>query len=122
MYASLEYMLAGLPVVTTPSRGGRDAFFDADYCWTVDPDPRSIRDAVVALRDKGIPRHVVRQRTLERIEAERQRSLRQLDQVLARYGTGLEASAIWPPKGRATAIAWKPVRSHIADFHTLQQE
>jgi glycosyltransferase involved in cell wall biosynthesis len=120
MYASLEYMLADLPVVTTPSRGGRDAFFDADYCLTVDPDPRAVRDAVVALRDKGIPRHVVRRRTLERVEAERQRSLRQLDEVLARHGTGLEASAIWPPKGGATAIAWKPIRSHIADFFAFK--
>src|SRR5262245_17573775 len=120
MYASLEYMLAGLPVVTTPSRGGRDAFFDADHSWTVDPDPRAVRDAVVALRDKAIPRHVVRRRTLERVEAERQRSLRQLDRVLARHGTRLEASAIWPPKGRATAIAWKPVRSHIDDFFAFK--
>ena len=30
-YASMEYLLAGLPVVSTPSKGGRDVFFDSEY-------------------------------------------------------------------------------------------
>jgi glycosyltransferase involved in cell wall biosynthesis len=121
MYASMEYMLAGLPIVTTPSRGGRDVFFDPDYCLTVDPDPRAVRDAVIALRDKAIPRDIVRQRTLERVEAARRRSLALLDQVLARHGTGLEASAIWPPRGRAHGITYKSARSHIADFRAFKR-
>ncbi len=43
MKASMEYMLAGLPLVSTPSRGGRDHFFDPDYCIIAQPDPRAIR-------------------------------------------------------------------------------
>jgi glycosyltransferase involved in cell wall biosynthesis len=27
-YASMEYMLAGLPIVSTPSIGGREVYFD----------------------------------------------------------------------------------------------
>ena len=27
-YASIQYLLAGLPVVSTKSKGGRDVFFD----------------------------------------------------------------------------------------------
>ena len=30
-FAATEYLLCGLPVVTTPSVGGREAFFDPDY-------------------------------------------------------------------------------------------
>jgi glycosyltransferase involved in cell wall biosynthesis len=118
MYASMEYLLAGLPVVTTPSRGGRDLFFDPDFCLTVDPDPRAVRDAVAALRDRSIPRQVVRQRTLQRVEAVRQRSRDLIGAVLARHGLRLDASAIWPPRDGANSIGFKPVRSHIADFLT----
>ena len=30
MFASIEYLLCGLPIVTTPSIGGRHVFFEAD--------------------------------------------------------------------------------------------
>jgi hypothetical protein len=122
MYSSMEYMLAGLPIVTTPNRGGRDVFFHPDYCLTAAPDPREIRDAVIALRDKAIPRDIVRQRTIERVDAARRQSLILLDQVLARHGTGLEASAIWPPAGRATAIRSKSARSHMADYFAFKPD
>ena len=31
-YASMEYMLAGLPIVSTPSTGGREVYFDHEFC------------------------------------------------------------------------------------------
>ena len=50
MFASTEYLLAGLPVVTTPSRGGRDVYLDDEFCLTVPPDPRAVATAVAALK------------------------------------------------------------------------
>ena len=38
MLASIEYLLAGLPVVSTPSLGGRDHYFDDEYCLIAPPD------------------------------------------------------------------------------------
>ena len=73
MRASMEYMLAGLPIVSTPSIGGRDYFFDPDYCVIAPPDPRSIAEAVAALIARNIPRDYIRQRTLARVERERAR-------------------------------------------------
>jgi hypothetical protein len=70
-YASMEYMLSGLPVVSTPSKGGRDYFFDADYCAVVPPDPRAVRDAAEALAARRIPRDHIRARTIARAERER---------------------------------------------------
>ena len=54
MFASTEYLLSGLPVVSTPSTGGRHVYYDEEYCWTVPPDPRSVAEAVAALKAKGI--------------------------------------------------------------------
>jgi glycosyltransferase involved in cell wall biosynthesis len=73
MFASMEYLLAGLPIVSTPSRGGRDYFFDPDYCLIVPPDPRAIRDAVEALKTRRIPAAAIRERTLEKVKRERHR-------------------------------------------------
>jgi hypothetical protein len=71
MRASMEYMMAGLPVVSTPSIGGRDYFFDPDYCVIAAEDPRSIAEAVGALIARNIPRAYIRQKTLARVERER---------------------------------------------------
>ena len=43
---SMEYMLAGLPIVSTPSTGGREVFFDHEFCTICEPHPNSVRDAV----------------------------------------------------------------------------
>ena len=43
MFASTEYLLSGLPIVSTPSTGGRHVYYDEEYCCTVPPDPRSVR-------------------------------------------------------------------------------
>jgi glycosyltransferase involved in cell wall biosynthesis len=66
MFASMEYLMCGLPVVTTPNRGGRNRYFTprnsrfvaprpdavaaavADYVSTP-PDPFAIRDEVLDL-------------------------------------------------------------------------
>jgi glycosyltransferase involved in cell wall biosynthesis len=73
MFASMEYLLAGLPIVSTPSLGGRDYFFDPDYCLIVPPDPSAIRDAVEALKARRIPAAAIRERTLEKVKRERRR-------------------------------------------------
>jgi glycosyltransferase involved in cell wall biosynthesis len=85
-YASMEYPLAGLPVVSTPSIGGRDHYFDPEYCTICDPDPTAVREAVEALRSRHIPRRTVREATLARIEPDRQRLLTLIDDLSERLG------------------------------------
>lgn len=63
MYAAVEYLLAGLPVVSTPSVGGRDVFFDPDYCLIVPPDPARIAEAVAELGARRVTReHIPKSR------------------------------------------------------------
>ena len=45
-FASSECLLSGLPVVSTPSRGGRDIWYDADNSVICEPRPEAVRDAV----------------------------------------------------------------------------
>jgi hypothetical protein len=73
MYASMEYLLAGLPVVSTPSRGGRDLFFHPDTTIIARDDPREIRQAVDALKARAVPPEAVRATTLRLVQRERER-------------------------------------------------
>jgi hypothetical protein len=109
----VEYLLAGLAVVSTPSRGGRDVFFDPEFCLTAEPDAVAVHHAVVALRERAIPPHIIRERTLSRIEFERRRSLLALENALERHGIDLQAGAIWPPPGGPECLGIARVRDHV---------
>ncbi len=67
MYASAEYLLCGLPVVSTKSRGGRDVFFDEEYVRIVDDDPGKIKAAVDELVRLNIPPDYIRDKTLQKM-------------------------------------------------------
>jgi hypothetical protein len=45
---------SGFSVVSTPSVGGRDFYFDDEFCIIAQPDPRSIREAVEAMIARAI--------------------------------------------------------------------
>ena len=106
MFASVEYLLAGLPVVSTPSRGGRQHFLDNDYCLTVHPDPRSVAEAVAALRARQIPREYVRQKTLERMRPQRQAFIDLLNRLLAEAGSNRTIVTPWPFR-RPVIMQWR---------------
>jgi glycosyltransferase involved in cell wall biosynthesis len=45
-YACTEYLLCGLPVVTTPSLGGRHVWLNANNSITVDASPEAVAQGV----------------------------------------------------------------------------
>lgn len=71
MYASIEYLLCGIPVVSTRSKGGRDLFFDDRYCAVVDDDPDAISAAVNGFISNPPDPVFVRDQTLGKITAAR---------------------------------------------------
>ena len=107
MFASVEYLLAGLPIVTTPSKGGRDIYHDSEYCWTVAPDPRSVAEAVRALGAKGIPASHIRARTLRLLERDRERFLGLIDAILEASGSPRRLERPWPFRKLVT-MSWMP--------------
>jgi glycosyltransferase involved in cell wall biosynthesis len=108
MYASTEYLLAGLAVVTTPNLGGRSVYYDEEYCLTVPPDQRSIAEAVQALKARQIPRDYIRAKTLQRIEKDRSRFLSLLNGILSAEGADHRFAMPWPFKDMLL-MNWLPV-------------
>ncbi len=120
-YASMEYMLAGLPVVSTPSAGGRDVYFDPDFCVVCDPDPVAVRDAVAALRARNIPREQVRDRTFEKIVPARRRFLDLLDEAVVELGGKPRPRNVDWPFGNISGVPWGRYESHLTMFEQLQR-
>ena len=66
-YASIEYLLAGIPVVSTKNIGGRDYFLDKRFCRNVPSNPKSIKIAVDELISLNISPRFIRKETIKKI-------------------------------------------------------
>jgi glycosyltransferase involved in cell wall biosynthesis len=113
MFASMEYMLAGLPIVSTPSIGGRDVYFDEAYCIIAAPDPRQIRDAVTALKQRAIPRDFIAARTRDKVDRDRRRLLALVDDLREQAGRPRRDEAVWPYQD-ARLSDWRPWATYLA--------
>ena len=81
MYGSMQYLLAGLPVVSTQSRGGRDEFFDQDYVRIVADNKEAVAAGVREMLDCKLPPEEIRRRTLEKSERHKTRLFGLLDTI-----------------------------------------
>lgn len=116
-YASMEYMLAGLPIVSTPSIGGREVYFDHEFCTICEPNAAAVRDAVETLKARNIPRDYIRARTLAKIEPERRRFLSLIDDLSERLGgKRRHDEGVWPYGATNRLVTWKKYRSHLQEF------
>jgi glycosyltransferase involved in cell wall biosynthesis len=94
-YASIQYLLCGLPVVSTRSRGGRDVFFDAETARIVDDDPRAVRRGVEEMIDRRLDPHRVRAAALVRMREHRERFLAELQRIYDEQGVARSAAVEW---------------------------
>jgi len=67
MFVSVEYLLCGVPVVSTRSIGGRDAFFDVECAVIVDDDPDAVSDAVRSLSSNRPDPRDIRQHCIDKM-------------------------------------------------------
>jgi hypothetical protein len=86
MYASIEYLLCGLPIVTTPSLGGRHAFFDDEHSLVVEPEAAAIAAGVAAMRRRAPPPEAIRDRTLALVRQHRERYDALVEEVSGKLG------------------------------------
>ena len=93
--ASIEYLLAGLPVVSTPSRGGRDTFFDEEYVAIVDPHPKAVREGVQHLISQNLDPAYIRNKTIATINEHRDRFCTYINECVAAAGEEAKTTETW---------------------------
>lgn len=85
MRAASECLLAGLPMVSVPSIGGRDLIFTTDTALIVDATPEAVRNGVAAMRARNLTREEVRRATLARVLEERGKFLAAANRTVAAF-------------------------------------
>jgi glycosyltransferase involved in cell wall biosynthesis len=111
MRASIEYLFAGLSVVSIPSLGGRDYFFDDEFCIICKPDPRSVREAIDALIARNVPRDYVRAKTLARVDLDRTRYINFVQELIDRRGGNMRfEDRFWELTRGENIMRWRSMR------------
>ena len=95
-YASMEYLLSGIPVVSTANIGGRDVFFDNRFCKTSLSNSYSIKKTVSNLLNDNISSDFIRSVTLNNIEQHINKMKRLLEEIFLEYGVlNVNIDEIW---------------------------
>lgn len=95
MFASAQYLLSGLPVVSTESFGGRDEFFDEEYTVIVEDDPEAVNEAVEFLIQKQIPSDLIRKKTIDKMLPHRERFIDLVQKIYDESGCGRKFKDEW---------------------------
>lgn len=82
MFASMEYLLAGLPVVSTKSKGGRDFFFDERFVEIVDDNTHSVSKGVQKIIQKNIDPEIIRSETLQKVNKQRKKFYQLIEKIV----------------------------------------
>ena len=67
MWASVQYLLCGIPLVTTPSKGGRDYFFDDYYVVMVKDNSEAVLNGVNIVKNGNYDPSKIREIILKKI-------------------------------------------------------
>lgn len=88
MFASCEYLLCGIPVVSTPSKGGRDEFFTNENSLIVPPDAFEIAQAVEYWKSHPPDPKMIREQTLSQIHKIRLEYCAYISSLILQSGGG----------------------------------
>lgn len=106
-YATVEYLLSGLPVVSTRSEGGRDVFFDPDYVMVVDDDPAAVAAGVRELVARRLDPEEIRRRTLAKVLEFRGVFIDLVQRICDEAGVARDVRAEWSERYFNKLIRWQ---------------
>lgn len=95
MYASIQYLLSGLPVVSTKSKGGRDVFFDEEYALIVDDHPDAVKEGVEEMISRNISADTIRSKVLEKVKHHRLNLINLVQSIYDQEGINRDFSDEW---------------------------
>jgi len=113
MRAAVEYLLCGLPVVTTPSIGGRDRGLDPARSRIAAPTPESVAAAVAELIRRRVDPRIIRRGTFERLRPDRLRLLQLIEAIYREEGVPFPANAPWEQLFRRGTWPWQRARDAL---------
>ena len=88
MRAAIEYLLCGIPVVSTSSRGGRDQFFNEKNSIIVPPESEAVAQAVRCWKESPPDPQKIREQTLNQLSQGRLEFCNYIARLIEAEGEG----------------------------------
>jgi hypothetical protein len=123
MRVTAEYLLCGLPVVSTPSIGGRDRVLHPAWSRIVDPTPEAVAAAVADMASRLLDPHQIRRGVFELLRPDRIRLVKLIAAIYQAEGTTFPEQApwnqlfrrgTWPEQSVDTALDEAPLAEQLA--------
>lgn len=115
-YACSEYLLMGLPVVTTPSQGGREIWYTRRNHLLCQPEPEAVVEAVAQLcREKRNPESIRSEQVALALE-HRQRFLQLSAELAPLIGAEVDCQEHFQRHFFHKMSRWTPVDPFIAEL------
>jgi hypothetical protein len=96
--ATVEYFLCGLPLVTTPSQGGREEMYDPRHVTVVEPSASAVEEAVAAYQKTAPDPFEIRGAVLAKARPHRARLIAWLSELAGRDLLPLADGNLWLPQ------------------------
>ena len=96
MCAAGQYLLSGLGIVTTPSRGGRDCFWDAYSALEVKASPQAVREGVIEMLARQLDPWEIHHSSLRKMQVHRQRVFDLVESIWRAHGVDRRLADEWP--------------------------
>ena len=96
--ATMEYLLCGVPVVTTPSVGWRDVMYDPRHVAIVEPEAAAVEAAVAHFAAHPPDPNEVRRSALAKTRVHRQRVIDWLSRIVGEDLTPRADDSLWLPQ------------------------
>jgi len=122
MRASMEYLMCGLPIVSTRSLGGRDRYFVGDYCKIVDDDPEAVAWAVTMLKNRNLDRMRIREHVGQLVAFDRYNFLLTINGLVeSRFGVSDVFPSIMPFIGAGASfekasVIYERIKTTLTDM------
>ncbi len=95
MYASIQYLLSGLPIVSTESVGGRDVFFEDDFTLIVDDNTGAVKEGVQTMIKRNPSPEMIRSKTINKMWLHRNRFISAIQNIYDAEGVDRDFASEW---------------------------
>jgi glycosyltransferase involved in cell wall biosynthesis len=95
MFVSTEYMLCGIPAVTTRNRGGREHLFPENAFCYVEDSPEAVAEGIYKMIKDSPPPQEIRRACIEKMHEHRRIFIELVQKIIDSTGTNLEFKQNW---------------------------
>jgi glycosyltransferase involved in cell wall biosynthesis len=95
MFVSAEYMLCGIPAVTTRNLGGRESLFPENAFCYVEDSPESVAEGVYKMIDKSPEPSEIRENYIKNMQLHRKIFIKLIQNIIDSSGADLNFEKEW---------------------------